>query len=324
MIIPLEDYLIAENKVASYSTNEIEDDKSINKKLNNIILNTIDDFSLNKKYLKYEQIENIPDDEFTRIMTQTKTNLEEGIPEEELYFYTKPGKVPLIIDGSTKTSTTKEIKEDNLNKAINFTTILRKKRGRKIENPIEINNKKSHSSLDFDNIQRKVQVHFISFLIDLANDALKTVFGTRTKFHFKDVEYTLKRIVKHDYIEYLKECKYSDIMQMKISSKFKNFKGDANKNTFLQVCKISDKMRDFFDKKYLYIFQNYYSIIGLDEKEVDFDGLKIKLSSKTKALSHLLSINEKNKKLFINAVKDVYFYDCNYVTAKKFISLFSP
>ena len=34
---------------------------------------------------------------------------------------------------------------------------------------------------DFDNIQRKIQVHFISFLVSLSNDLLKTLSRCFTK-----------------------------------------------------------------------------------------------------------------------------------------------
>lgn len=194
-------------------------------------------------------------DEIKNIMNDgPKINLEEKDNcEEELYF-TKNSKVELqSTENSTKTSTTLDNKEETFNRIINFKTSLRKKRGRK-EKIKNKNNKKCHCSEDFDNIQRKIQVHFISFLIRLSNDALKTIFGQKTKYHFKHVKYELKRIVNHNYIEFLKKCNYSDIMQMKISPKNKRFGEDSNKETFKEVCKHSTFLEKIFEKKiFIYV-----------------------------------------------------------------------
>ena len=53
---------------------------------------------------------------------------------------------------------------------------LRKKRGRPIIGTSKIK-KKTHGKCDFDNLERKIQVHFLNFLINFCNDALKLVFG---------------------------------------------------------------------------------------------------------------------------------------------------
>ena len=210
-------------------------------------------------------------------------------------------------------------KEDSFKKIINFQTFLRKKRGKK---PI-LNNKKiskkQHSSDDFDNIQRKIQVHFISFLVSFSNDLLKCYFGNKTKYHFKDVKYDLKRIVNHNYVEKIKQSKWSDIMQMKISPKNKRFNEDNNKNIYLKITQLSNELKDFFDKKYLYIFQKYYLGLKLNQRELDFEGKIVMLSPKTKGFCYLLEKNRFSKDKFVNIIKNVYFTDVNYLNDKKFI-----
>ena len=59
----------------------------------------------------------------------------------------------------------------NQNKEENKVLILGKKRGRKRIN----NNKKVHLGSAEDNIQRKIHVHFISFITKLTNDIIKFV-----------------------------------------------------------------------------------------------------------------------------------------------------
>ena len=266
-----------------------------------------------------EETEPMTLNDMKNIMDAPKIDLEED-EYEEIYFTKKPKIDSQSIDGSTKISSILENKEEAFSRSINFKTMLRQKRGRKAKEGRKKKNNKCHCSDDFDNIQRKIQVNFISFLVRLANDALKNVFGQKTKYNFKHVDYELKKIVNHKYIEFLKKCKYSDIMKMKISPKNKKFGEDSNKKTFLEVCKHSDKLKKIFDKKYLYIFQKYYCNFLNGKNEIDFEGLKMTLSSKTKTISNLLEKNHSNKEKFKNVVRDVYFSDFNYNPDKKFIT----
>ena len=212
-------------------------------------------------------------------------------------------------------------KEDFSHKIINFKTVLHHKRGRKEK---EVTNKKKsnkyHSSDDFDNIQRKIQVHFFNFLIGLANDILKTFFGKKNTFCFKDIKYNLKKIVNLKYVEYLKQCKYADIIQMKISPKNKKFGENENKNIYSKACDNSEGLKNIFDTNYLYIFQKYYYNITKNDKSIDLDGVKIRLSQKTKGYYDLLEKNEVCKEKFIDAVNLVYFSEVNYLNEKKFVT----
>ena len=192
-----------------------------------------------------------------------------------------------------------------LTKNNTFKTVLYRKRGRKEKNQKE--GKKCHGCGDFDNIQRKIQVSFINFLINFANDAIKTFLGKNSNYFFKDVKYEFKKVVNHKYAENLKLKKYSDIVQLKVSPKNRNYSEDANKETYLEICKKYPDFQQFFDKNYLYIFQTYFCKIKSGQTTVDFDGMKIKLSSHTKGLDDLLRKNIDYKEKFKEIVKNVYF-----------------
>jgi hypothetical protein len=256
--------------------------------------------------------------EMENIMKDSPKNEFDEDDSTEIYF-TKNGKIDLqSTDCSTKLFSLTESKDENSKSY--FKTILHKKRGRKNEQEGKAKkNKKCHSSDDFDNIQRKIQVSFISFLINLANDLLKNIFGQKTKFHFKDIDYELKKIVNQNYIELLKKSKYSDIMKMRISPKNKKFGKYENKDTLTKVCNYSPFLKNFFNNNYLYIFQKYYCTIINNKNKIDLDGFKIILSPKTKTLYNLLIKNESYKEKFNNVVKDVYFSEINYINNKKFI-----
>lgn len=252
--------------------------------------------------------------EFINIMDNTisetiKTEIKDEDSSELIYFM-KPKTMKNEIQTTFNTSKNlsfPESKDDFFNKKVNFKTILLHKRGRKSLEKKIINLKKYHGSSDFDNIQRKIQVNYITFLIRLANDAIKTVFGKKSKYFFKDIKYELKKIVSHKYVEHLKTCKYSDIIQMKISGKNKNFSENLNKNTLFEVCKISPILKNFFEKNYLYIFQKFYCRIKDNQNIIDFDGFKIKLSPLTTGYLNLLKKNESGKEKFNNVMNDVYF-----------------
>ena len=276
----------------------------------------------NKEFLFPKNInENINLNEFIKIMDDsksdtTKPDITENESIESLYFI-KNSKVPKNEYQSTL-NTSKNVlftSEGIFPKKINFKTVLHHKRGRKsiAKEKRKIILKRYHGSGDFDNVQRKIQVNFITFLINLANDAIKTVLGKKTKYFFKDVKYGLKKIVNHKYVENLKKSKYSDIIQMKISLKNKKLGENLNRDTFLEVCKISPELEKFFDQNYLYIFQKYYYGMNNNENIIDFDGLKVELSPFTKGFINLLKKNEGRKEKFNNVINDVYFSGLNYI-----------
>ena len=302
-------------KIIEYNClNNLTDSSSFPHKLDIFINIKTNIYNLEKPDISLDEIKNI--------MDTPKIDLEEEDDDSDEIYCTKNTKT---YTQSTESMTKNISFDENIEKKVdnkkkvNFTTILRKKRGRMRKDKSNKKIKKYHCCDDFDNIQRKIQVDFISFLIRLANDALKQIFGPKTKYHFKHVNYEIKKIVNHNYIENLKKCNYSDILQMNISPKNKLYKQDTNKKTFIEVCKNSDILTKIFEKKYLYIFQKYYCKIGNDKKTIDLEGLKIILSPKTKTLFNLLKKNENYKEKFINVIKDVYFSEINYISDSKFI-----
>lgn len=200
---------------------------------------------------------------------------------------------------------------------INFNVKLHHKRGRKKSD--KSTNQKSHLSDDFDNILRKIQVSFINFLINLSNDALKSVFGKNTTYKFKDINYKLKKQISHSYIEKLKKSSFGDILQMAISPKSKIFQEDMNKITYFKVCQESEELKTLFDKNYLYLIKNYYFNFKDDGNHIiDIDGFKFALSPKTEAFSNLLKKNIEAKDKFIEIAKSVYCSEIEQI-GKKFM-----
>jgi hypothetical protein len=159
-----------------------------------------------------------------------------------------------------------------------------KKRGRKAK----VEGKRQHNAFDQDNIIRKIQVHFLSFIIYFSNDLILAVFPNAKNLSFKNIHYELKKTVNHSYIENLKSKNIGDILQLKASPKNKKFNENINKLTFEYICKINPFLKKFFEISYLDMFNNYYS---QNERELYIKGYKVILSERTRLFNDLISKN---------------------------------
>ena len=178
---------------------------------------------------------------------------------------------------------------------------LRRKRGRK---RIKNFDKAFHGSNDFDNVQRKIKVHFLNFLINFCNDALVTDYGF-SPFTFKYKNYKSKMNVNFENKEELKKSSIIDILNLEISSKFKTFNRFENK---ILLSKIeSGWLNKLFLLNNKELFKFYYNNQNPLYKIV-FENKEINLASKTKSFYYLLEKNkDKNlKQKFIETAKNVY------------------
>ena len=179
-----------------------------------------------------------------------------------------------------------------------------KKRGRKALKE----GKRQHNALDQDNIIRKIQVHFLSFIIYFCNDLIQAFLPTYKDLCFKNIQYELKKTVNHAYIENLKSKNIGDILQLTASPKNKKFSGNINQITYNKICNLNPFLKEFFKMSYLDMFNNYYC---QNLREIDIGGCKVKLSQRTRLFIDLISKNissaEKIKEIaeeyFINKKK---------------------
>ena len=176
-----------------------------------------------------------------------------------------------------------------------------KRRGRKRKRE----NRKIHNKYDFDNLLTKIQVHFLKFVINLSNDALKTEFNKGTSHNFKQISYKEKRNVNYDYFMLLKKSKIKDILQINISEKYKNFGEDENKKTFNNVNDVNKHqwLNKFFNIDYIKLFSDYY-LKSL--KRIDFEGKIINFSEKTKSFNDLLAKNPTIRTQLIDTLNCAY------------------
>jgi hypothetical protein len=175
-----------------------------------------------------------------------------------------------------------------------------KKRGRKPK----IIGKKQHSAFDQDNIIRKIQVHYISFIIDFTNDVILSIYKNNKNMIFKSINYEFKKTVNHSYIQKLFSKNIGEIVKLRASPKNKKFNENINEIIYLKLINI-EIFKKLFEMSYLELFNKYYY---QDKREVDVFGNKINLSLKTKLFNDLLDKNKESAEK-IRQIAEEYF--CN-------------
>ena len=175
-----------------------------------------------------------------------------------------------------------------------------------------------HDKSSADNILRKIQIHYISFLIDYLNYLLEC-FGYEDKF--LDIEYQCKKDVSNKYITFLKGITIGELLSKKRSSKFRTHNKEHNKNVYNKVIN-NPVINKILSEKYITLFKDVYykneTIINLKKYGSNkCISLNIK---KVKMFEHLLEdtineIEEKDEeyiKKIIKIVKKKYLDDASF------------
>jgi hypothetical protein len=165
-----------------------------------------------------------------------------------------------------------------------------------------------HGCGSFDNVQRKIQVHFHNFIIALCNDALKTEYK-KPRYSFKKINKKDNITVNFAHVLKLKNSLIKDLLNLKISDKCKNYCKDYNQKILPKI--ESTWLIKLFSMNYLELFKCYYNN-EKPLKKLVFEGKEIVLSSKTKSFSYLLDKYANLSEKIIDTSKTVYFSDENY------------
>ena len=177
-----------------------------------------------------------------------------------------------------------------------------KKRGRYPKGLI----KKAHNNKTFDNLQRKIHVHFLSFVINISNDVLKPELKSKD-INFKKFSYEQKQVITYDFFNNIKKSTIKElILLMKISPKYSNYEDDINKKTIKRVCLLSQWINNFFNINILELFKYYYNRERPLNK-FEFEGEEINLSKSTKSFYYFLKKYDTIQKELIDTLKRAYF-----------------
>ena len=161
-----------------------------------------------------------------------------------------------------------------------------------------------HGNKSFDNIERKIQVHFLNFIISFCNDALRYYFKN-SSFSFKKMNQKEKIKVNFNNVSKLKKSKIKDLLNSEISVKLKNFDKNENKKLLSQLKETwLDKL---FDMNYLDLFKYYYNNKESRLDAIIFEKKKIPLTEGTKSFYELLEDNKEIKENIVEVAKIIYF-----------------
>ena len=178
------------------------------------------------------------------------------------------------------------LKEEKEVKSLYIENINGKKRGREKKNYVK---KKIHDKFTPDNVLRKIQVHYLSFITSFLNIILKHL---NYEQQFLKLDYDFKKNVNTKFVESLKSKSIREIICNKVSSKYRIHDKNPNKN----ICEILEKdevLNKILSENYLALFQKIYyksnQKINLKEYGLNKD---IILSNEVKMFKDLLKCNE--------------------------------
>ena len=187
-------------------------------------------------------------------------------------------------------------KYDANGKNVKFNTIFCS-RGRKKYNK----NDKSHGKLEKDNILRKIQVEFLSFAINFANEIVIKKY--QIKGQFFDLSYHFKQNITKNRIEYLKSLIFGEVLCNKISEKFKNHPSNENKIFYDRVIK-NESIQKIFSENYMKIFNIFWK----SQRNIKIGDLNYQISPNLKMFDDFLLKMEKkykNDSFYIQKIKKV-------------------
>ena len=192
-----------------------------------------------------------------------------------------------------------------------FYTILMHKRGRHRyprkynENPYRI-----HSSSAYDNILRKIQVHYLNFIISYINEILDVILPNYKKLRFLKLSYNRKIQITNNYFRNLKNGTIGEILRYEISVKYLKYDRDYNKKTYEKIYKENNFMNNIFNMNYLEFFNRYYMNknikLWIYGKEVTFKKAKF-FSDLLKAYPILANKMEEIVKMNYNVNNNTFF-----------------
>ena len=196
----------------------------------------------------------------------------------------------------------------------------KKKRGREKqkqddtnENENEDNHNiiKIHDKNTSDNLLRKVQVHYLTFIVQILNEILSHL---NYKQRFLNLSYEFKRNIKKDFVNSLKNKTIGEIICTPISNKYKK-ELDYNRNIYDQI-KEDRLLSQIFSENYLLLFRKIYF---KSERILRGYGLnkRIILSDKVKMYKDLLkkiNSSDEYEKNIKNCVNRNFFHKSLFTT----------
>ena len=161
------------------------------------------------------------------------------------------------------------------------------KSGRKRRRQLE-NGEKIHDRYSTDNILRRIQVHYMTFIINIVNELLNYL---GYKYKFIDIDYNIKKAINKKQFYAIKKLNIAQIICQTSSPKFKNHSKQKNNNIYEKV-KGDEKVNQFLSKTFMELFKDVYL---KDKRYINENGLIFPLSEKVKTYKDLFSKKKRKR-----------------------------
>lgn len=240
---------------------------------------------------------------FQNIIKDTN-NLDEESKEKKKDIY--------FNDKKEKEEQSHQLKDDNVENSTKF-IVKKRKRG-----PMKKKaNNKTHRPDATDNCLRKINVHYLAFIVSFLNDILEKL---KYKKKFYKLQYEFKIKTKKKDINSLKTKNIGQIIANNISDKYKNKDADYNRKLLKQIK--HKVLNNILSENYLVLFKKFYfkskNIINLGEYGLD---KTISLSNKVKMFKDLLLKDGVNNKSFyrnmLRCIKRNFITDLIFLVNEK-------
>ena len=196
---------------------------------------------------------------------------------------------------------------------------IAKKRGRK-QNNVDTKRsnkkrKKEHSASDWDNNLRKIQAHFLNFIVLLLNDIIKSNVERKGLLLYK-FNYEAKKNINYNYVETLKNYNIKELLEkFEASPKYTKVKLEkkkyVNREILDNLCKYKyNWFNELINKNILDFFKIYYNN-KKKLKNIFFNGKQIILSKDTQNFYDLLQKYKEYEKKLIEAAESVFLNNYN-------------
>lgn len=253
-----------------------------------------DNFNLNQGIFQRESISEENSFQLSSEEINPWNSLNEEEEDKNLYFIKKDEKVintPVTKEANIPQQDPQVIKfiaiEEKSSKNVS-NQLIKKKRGRGKKTNME-NNEKTHDKFSTDNLLRKIQVHYLTFIINFINIILKRL---NYEQRFFKINYEIKKNVNKKNFDSLKNKTIGEILCNKISVKYKKQNENVNKEIYEQI-KDNEILKNIFSENYLKLFKKIYyksnKIINLKEYGLEEE---IILTKPVKMFKDLLNDNE--------------------------------
>ena len=331
------DYFMESEK--EIQSDEEKENISFFKSFNNESINDFNDI------LNLEDISKIPEKNYiflneninvvNSFLERSENYLNENLNVSGLLLEEREKKFDFIFNNSNNILNQEKIKENDLsninqenqdknfdNNISNEKSIFKvkamKQRGRKIKIDKKRKNHKKHKNTAFDNTLIKVQSHFMNFLIALSNMVINAEETKEKNLAFYDIDYKIKKDIKHNYFEELRNSKISEIFKYPISKKYKKIGRNNNEIVYNKVINLSENTKKYFDMNYLDLFKQYYNKCE-PLKKIVINGKQYSFTNNIKSFYYLIQKhkdNEESRKALIENTKNAYFSDFKIVEIK--------